>query len=75
MNAREVLKGVQTEDVRRFLAFLTDREYSKSTTARKLATLRSFYKFCVKRSYVSANPLPAIRTLRQEKRLPKFKGK
>lgn len=72
VDAREVLKGVQTEDVRRFLAFLTDREYSKSTTARKLATLRSFYKFCLKRGYVSANPLSAIRTPKQEKRLPKF---
>jgi len=72
VDARGVLKGVQTDDVRRFLAFLTDREYSKSTTARKLATLRSFYKFCLKRSYVSANPLAAIRTPKQEKRLPKF---
>ncbi|HPD30516.1 MAG TPA: tyrosine recombinase XerC [Phycisphaerae bacterium] len=72
VDTREVLKGVQTEDVRRFLAFLTDREYSKSTTARKLATLRSFYKFCLKRGYVSANPLSAIRTPKQEKRLPKF---
>jgi integrase/recombinase XerC len=71
-DTRELLRGVQTEDVRRFLAFLTDREYSKSTTARKLATLRSFYKFCLKRSYVPANPLAAVRTPKQEKRLPKF---
>jgi integrase/recombinase XerC len=71
-DTRELLRAVQTEDVRRFLAFLTDREYSKSTTARKLATLRSFYKFCLKRSYVPANPLAAVRTPKQEKRLPKF---
>jgi integrase/recombinase XerC len=63
---------VDTEEVRRFLAFLRDREYSKSTTARKLATLRSFYKFCLKRSYVAANPLVSIRTPKQDKRLPKF---
>ncbi|GMU24067.1 MAG: tyrosine recombinase XerC [Phycisphaerae bacterium] len=66
------LSGVETEDVRRFLAFLRDREYSKSTTARKLATLRSFYKFCLKRGHVQANPLASIRTPKQEKRLPKF---
>ncbi len=69
---REQLIAVESEDVRRFLAFLKDREYSKSTTARKLATLRSFYKFCLKRSYVGGNPLSAIRTPKQEKRLPKF---
>jgi integrase/recombinase XerC len=69
---REMLIAVETEDVRRFLAFLRDREYSKSTTARKLATLRSFFKFCLKRTYVSANPLASIKTPKQEKRLPKF---
>lgn len=68
----ELLAGVQTDDVRRFLGFLRDREYSKSTTARKLATLRSFYKFCLKRGHVQANPLATIRTPKQEKRLPKF---
>ncbi len=66
------LLAVDTEEVRRFLAFLRDRQYCKSTTARKLATLRSFYKFCLKRGHVQANPLAAIRTPKQDKRLPKF---
>ena len=66
------LTAVDTEDVQRFLAFLNERAYSKSTTARKLATLRSFYKFCLRRAYVQVNPLAAIRTPKQEKRLPKF---
>jgi integrase/recombinase XerC len=69
---REQLQAIEAEDVRRFLAFLKDQAYSKSTTARKLATLRSFYKFCLKRSYVSANPLVTIKTPKQEKRLPRF---
>jgi integrase/recombinase XerC len=66
------LTAVETEDVQRFLAFLNERSYSKSTTARKLATLRSFYKFCLRRSHVQANPLATIRTPKQDKRLPKF---
>lgn len=69
---RELLLAVETEDVRRFLGFLRDQEYSKSTTARKLATLRSFYKFCLKRSYIPNHPLASIRTPKQDKRLPKF---
>ena len=72
VGSRERLVAVECEDVRRFLAFLRDREYSKSTIARKLATLRSFYKFCLKRAYVQSNPLVSIRTPKQEKRLPKF---
>jgi len=67
-----LLTGVATETVRDFLTFLKDHDYSKSTVARKLATLRSFYKFCLKRGHVSANPVATIRTPKQEKRLPRF---
>jgi integrase/recombinase XerC len=52
--------------------FLNQQDYSKSTTARKLATLRSFYKFCLRRGYVPSNPLTSIRTPKQDKRLPKY---
>ncbi len=69
---RELLANVQTEVVRSFLNFLKEQDYSKSTTARKLATLRSFYKFCLKRGHVQANPVATIRTPKQEKRLPRF---
>ena len=57
--------------IREFLAYLYAQNYTKSTTARKLATLRSFYKFLIRRGVVSANPLATIRTPKQEKRLPK----
>src|SRR5687768_8577649 len=57
--------------IRDFLAYLYGQNYTKSTTARKLATLRSFYKYLMKRSVVTASPLTSIRTPKQEKRLPK----
>jgi integrase/recombinase XerC len=57
--------------IREFLAYLYAQNYTKSTTARKLATLRSFYKFLIRRGVVSVNPLSTIRTPKQEKRLPK----
>jgi integrase/recombinase XerC len=57
--------------IREFLAYLYAQNYTKSTTARKLATLRSFYKFLMRRGQVSVNPLSTIRTPKQEKRLPK----
>jgi integrase/recombinase XerC len=66
------LRDVDAERVKGFLGFLGTQNYSKSTVARKLATLRSFYKFCLRRGYVKAHPLAAIRTPKQEKRLPKF---
>ncbi len=66
------LLATDTATIRRFLSFLAGQEYSKATVARKLATLRSFYKFCVKRGHKDANPVAPIRTPKQEKRLPKF---
>ncbi|QOV91484.1 tyrosine recombinase XerC [Humisphaera borealis] len=57
--------------VREFLTYLYAQNYTKSTTARKLATLRSFYKFLIRRGMVGASPLVTIRTPKQDKRLPK----
>jgi integrase/recombinase XerC len=66
------LLAVDTDLVRLFMSKLRDRNYCKSTVARKLATLRSFYKFVVRREYTGSNPVTPIRTPKQEKRLPKF---
>lgn len=68
----ELLIAVEINDVRAYLAFLNQKQYSKATIARKLATLRSLYKFLVKRGKISSNPVTAVRTPKQEKRLPKF---
>jgi integrase/recombinase XerC len=68
---RRLLK-VDTETVRLFMAGLRDKNYCKSTVARKLATLRSFYKFLVRRGHLGANPVASIRTPKQDKRLPKY---
>ncbi len=57
--------------VRAYLAYLNEKNYSKSTAARKLATLRSFYKFLVRRGYIQTSPVAAIRTPKQDKRLPR----
>jgi integrase/recombinase XerC len=66
-------KQVKAEplQIREFLAYLYGQNYTKSTTARKLATLRSFYKFLIRKGVVTINPLATIRTPKQEKRLPK----
>jgi integrase/recombinase XerC len=69
---QQKLRDAETEQVKAFLAFLGTQSYSKSTIARKLATLRSFYKFCMRRGYVKTHPLATIRTPKQDKRLPKF---
>jgi tyrosine recombinase XerC len=58
--------------IRAYLAMMRNSGYSKATVARKLATLRSFYKFLVRIGELSASPVSVIRTPRQDKKLPKF---
>ena len=57
--------------IRGFLSHLDNFGYSPATTARKIATLRSFYKWMLKRNLIESNPMMLIRTPKQTKRLPK----
>ena len=68
----QMLMSVDTSMVRAYLGHLNDQNYSKSTIARKLATLRSFYKFLVKRGKLESNPVASVRTPKQDKKLPRF---
>jgi integrase/recombinase XerC len=68
----QLLLVADVNSIRAYMAHLNEHNYSKSTLARKLATLRSFYKFLVKRHYLSNNPVSTIKTPKQEKKLPKF---
>jgi integrase/recombinase XerC len=68
----QLLLAADVNEARSYLAYLNEKAYSKATIARKLATLRSFYKFLVKTNRRNSNPLTAIRTPKQEKKLPRF---
>ena len=59
------------DTIREFLEHLGSKDYSAATMARKIATLRSFYKWSNRRGVTKTNPMTAIRTPRQGKRLPK----
>ncbi len=63
---------VDVDSIRSYLAFLNEKQLSKATLARKLATLRSFYKFLVKRGLVESNPVMLVRTPKQERKLPRI---
>jgi integrase/recombinase XerC len=56
--------------VRGFLAELHQRGLRKSSSARKLAGLRSFFRYLCREGRLAANPARALQTPRQEKRIP-----
>jgi integrase/recombinase XerC len=62
---------VKTESIRAYLHWL-DRKREKSTSmARKLASLRSFFRYLQREGLVGLNPAEAIRTPKQPKHLPR----
>ena len=67
----QLLLAVDANTVKAFLSHLDENRYSKATARRKLATLRSFYKFLVGRQWLDSNPAMRVRAPKQEKKLPK----
>lgn len=58
--------------LRGFLAELHEKKRKKSTIGRKLAALRSFYAFCVRKKWTTENPAKVLATPKQEKKVPSF---
>ncbi len=61
---------VDVGTLRRYLATLAAANRAKSSTARTLATLRTFFAFLERRGIVSLNPVANLRGPRKERRLP-----
>ena len=66
--AIEMVK-VDRLDIRKYLSFL-HRKNKKSSIARKLSTLRSFFKYMVKEQLTPSNPAKTVSTPKVEKFLP-----
>lgn len=58
--------------LRGFLARLHESGNKKSTVARKLASIRSFLQFCLKKKWLEDNPARVVATPKQEKHVPSF---
>lgn len=58
--------------IRSWIIQLSDNGLKPSSINRKIACLRSFYKFLMKAGLLSENPVKKIRALKTSKRLPVF---
>jgi integrase/recombinase XerC len=64
------LAGVTHPLIREFVAHLHDQGLQKSSIARKLAALRSFFKYCVREELLKENPARLVPTPKLPKRIP-----
>src|SRR5260221_6455083 len=56
--------------IREYVAHLHDTGLEKSSIARKLAALRSFFKYCVREGLTNENPARVVATRKLPKRVP-----
>ena len=66
------LSEVKAELVREWIVSLMDKGYTSTSINRKLSSLRSFYKFLLRKGEVCVNPLQKITGPKNKKPLPAF---
>ncbi len=64
------LTAVTHNTIREFVGHLHDQGLQKSSIARKLAALRSFFKYCVREGHLLENPARLVPTPKLPKRIP-----
>jgi len=66
------LSQVQALTIRKWLISLSDDSIQNRSINRKLATLRTFYKYLLRTGKVSENPMTSIRMVKTTKKIPQF---
>jgi integrase/recombinase XerC len=63
---------ITTGDLRGYVAALHDAGYARSSVSRRLASLRSFFRFAQREGIATSNPAKPLRNPRRERKLPHF---
>ncbi len=64
--------SVDAKRLRNYSAWLSGRDYAPSTIARRLASLRSFYRYQRRQGVMTSDPVGGLRNPKQPRRLPKL---
>lgn len=62
---------IQKTHIRLWLSSLNQQKVKKTTLSRKIASLKSFFSYCLKRGITQSNPTKGISSPKKEQRLPK----
>ena len=68
----DTLKKVNKQTLRNYLAQLMEQKYAKSSIARKLSAIRSFYRYLMREELIAASPAATTVSPKLDKRLPVF---
>ena len=65
-------RDIDVSQLRTYVAYLHESGYARSTVARRLACLRSFFRYCNREGICETNPAKPLRTPRAGRKLPHF---
>jgi tyrosine recombinase XerC len=68
----DTLRNVNKQTLRAYLSRLLDQKYAKSSIARKLSAIRSFYRYLMREELVTSSPAATTVSPKLDKRLPAF---
>ncbi len=66
------LPEIKAQQIRNWLISLSDDTVQNRSINRKLATLRTFFKFLIRRGDIQTNPMGTIKMIKVSKKLPQF---
>ncbi len=69
------IKEITKKDIQLYLAHMHKKEYSKTSVARKLSTLRTFFNYALRKKDISISPMLAIHNPKQPKYHPNIPSK
>jgi integrase/recombinase XerC len=61
---------ITPQDLRAFQAALQEAGYARTSISRKLASIRSFYRFAQRQGLAESNPAKPLRNPRRQRKLP-----
>jgi integrase/recombinase XerC len=64
------VKQLNGKEIRSWIAYLSERQLSDKTINRKIASVKSFYKFLLKTNTILTNPVEQIPGLKIHKKIP-----
>ena len=64
--------AITYQDIRYFIGHLSERNLSRRTIARKLSSLRAFYKYLTRMGWIESNPMNLVQYSVKENVLPDF---
>ena len=70
--AKKEIHEITKKEIRNYLSYLNFKGFSKRTIFRHLSTLRSFFKYLLKKRKITLNPLEEIESPKLDKPLPQI---